>query len=139
MRLLANADRSCRKGPEAWFTGGVWLDEIVSGAAPSHLKATFVSFAPSARTAWHTHPVGQTLYVTSGLGWVQLQGDVARSIRPGDTAVILPGEIHWHGAQSGHTLVHIALQEIDAKGVDVVWMAHVQEEQYASAFTSQSI
>lgn len=131
MKILTNGMRSCRKGPEAWFTGTVWLDEIVIGTAPSRMKSFRVSFEPGARTAWHTHPVGQALHVVAGLGRVQLQGQPPREIRPGDTVWIEAGEVHWHGAAPGHTMVHIAIQETDAHGVDVVWMDHVIDEEYS--------
>ena len=122
--------RACRKGPEAWFTGTVWIDEVVTGAAPSRLKANLVSFEPGARTAWHTHPVGQALHVLTGLGIVQLKGQPAQTIRPGDSVWIDAGEVHWHGAAPGHTMVHLAIQEKDERGVDVVWLDHVTEEEY---------
>jgi quercetin dioxygenase-like cupin family protein len=130
MKILTNQMRSCRKGPEAWFTGTVWIDEIVTGAAPSRMKANRVSFEPGARTAWHTHPVGQALHVVAGLGLVQLKGEPAQQIRPGDTVWIEADEVHWHGAAQGHTMVHLAIQETDAHGVDVVWLEHVTDEEY---------
>ena len=104
MKILTNEMRSCRRGPEEWFTGTVWLDEIVI-AAPARMKAFRVSFEPGARTAWHTHPLGQALHVLTGMGLVQLQGQPAQAIRPGDTVWIEPGEVHWHGAAPGHTMV----------------------------------
>jgi quercetin dioxygenase-like cupin family protein len=130
MKILTNQMRSCRKGPEAWFTGTVWIDEIVTGAAPSRMKANRVSFEPGARTAWHTHPVGQALHVIAGLGLVQLRGEPAQQIRPGDTVWIEADEVHWHGAAQGHTMAHLAIQETDAHGVDVVWLEHVTDEEY---------
>ena len=131
MKILTNEMRACRKGPEAWFTGAVWLDEIVTGSAPSRLKAIRVSFEPRARTAWHTHPVGQTLHVLSGLGRVQVKGQPPREIRPGDTVRIEAQEVHWHGAAAGHTMVHLAMQEADEHGIDVVWLEHVTDEEYS--------
>jgi quercetin dioxygenase-like cupin family protein len=132
MKVLGNGVRGCRKGPEAWFTGSVWIDEVVQGGAPSRMKANRVSFAPGARTAWHTHPVGQALMVETGLGRVQLQGEPVREIRPGDTVWIEAGEVHWHGAAPGHTMVHLAIQEMDARGVDVEWGEHVTDAEYAA-------
>jgi quercetin dioxygenase-like cupin family protein len=132
MKILTNQMRGCRKGPEAWFTGTVWIDEIVTGAAPSRMKANRVSFEPGACTAWHTHPVGQALHVMAGIGWVQLKGEAAQQIRPGDTVWIEAGEVHWHGAAHAHTMVHMAIQEADANGVDVVWMEHVTDEEYSA-------
>jgi quercetin dioxygenase-like cupin family protein len=132
MKILTNEERSCRRGPEDWFTGTVWLDEIVV-AAPARLKAFRVSFEPGARTAWHTHPLGQALHVLSGVGLVQLQGQPAQAIRPGDTIWIEPGEVHWHGAAPEHTMVHMAMQVADTAGVDVVWLTHVSDQEYAAA------
>src|SRR5580698_11624845 len=111
MKILASGERNSGKGPAAWFTGTVWIDEIVTGAAPSRLKANRVSFEPGARTAWHTHPLGQTLHVVSGVGRVQLLGGPVREIRAGDTVWIAPGEKHWHGAGPTTAMVHIAMQE----------------------------
>ena len=132
MKILTNEMRSCRRGPEEWFTGTVWLDEIVI-AAPARMKAYRVSFEPGARTAWHTHPLGQALHVLAGVGLVQLQGQPAQAIRPGDTVWIEPGEVHWHGAAPGHTMVHLAMQVADADGVDVAWLAPVSDQEYAAA------
>ncbi len=133
MKILGNAERGCKRGPEAWFTGAVWMDSVVEPAAPARGQAVLVTFAPGGRTAWHTHPVGQTLYVVSGLGWVQQEGEAARAIRPGDVVVIAAGENHWHGAEAGHTMVHLALQEGDDAGVNVVWGRAVSEEEYGAA------
>ena len=132
MKIFTNGMRGCRKGPEAWFTGTVWIDEVVTGSAPSRMAANFVSFAPGARTAWHTHPVGQALYVVTGLGRVQLRGEPVREIHPGDTVWIEPDEVHWHGAAPGHTMVHLAMQESDEHGVPVVWLEHVTDEEYSA-------
>jgi len=98
----------------------------------SKLQAALVTFTPGARTHWHTHPLGQTLYVVSGLGWVQLEGSVKRVIRPGDVVVIAPGENHWHGAEAGHTMVHVAMQEADETGSPVVWGVSVTDEEYGA-------
>jgi quercetin dioxygenase-like cupin family protein len=133
MKILSTAMRACRKGPKDWFTGTVWLDEIFTGTSPSRMKVFRVSFEPGARTAWHTHPVGQALHVVAGLGLVQRQGQAAQQIRPGDTVWIEPGEVHWHGAVPGHTMVHLAMQESDAQGQDVVWLQPVTDEEYRSA------
>ena len=133
MKILTSEMRGCRRGPEAWFTGTVWIDEVVAGSAPSRMKANRVSFEPGAHTAWHTHPVGQALHVLAGVGLVQLKGQPAQAIRPGDTVWIDAGEVHWHGAAPGHTMVHLAMQEMDAAGVDVAWLAHVSDEEYAAA------
>jgi quercetin dioxygenase-like cupin family protein len=132
MKILTDGMRGCRKGPEAWFTGTVWIDEVVTAAPPAKFKAARVSFEPGARTAWHTHPVGQALHVMSGLGRVQLKGQPVQEIRPGDTVWIEAGELHWHGADAGHTMVHLAMQEADEHGVDVVWLEHVTDAEYSS-------
>ena len=131
MKILTNAMRGCRKGPEAWFTGTVWLDEIVMGGTPSRLKVNRVSFEPGARTAWHTHPVGQALHVLTGVGRVQLKGQPPQKIGPGDTVWIEADERHWHGADADHTMVHLAIQEADERGVDVVWLEHVTDQEYS--------
>ena len=133
MKILGSGERGCRRGPGEWFTGEVWIDEVVKGAAPSRLAAAYVTFAPGGRTAWHTHPVGQVLHVVSGVGTVQLEGEAARAIRPGDVVVIAPGENHWHGAAAGHTMVHLAMQEADDSGSPVVWGRHVTDAEYGAA------
>jgi quercetin dioxygenase-like cupin family protein len=133
MKIVAGSERGCRKAPAEWFTGDVWVDDIVTAAAPLRLQAVYVTFSPGARTAWHTHPVGQVLQVVSGLGWVQLEGEAARVIRPGDVAVIGPGENHWHGAEAGHTMVHLAMHEPDESGKSVVWGRKVTDEEYRAA------
>jgi len=132
MKILSSKDRASRKGPADWFTGNVWIDEIVVGIAPSRLRAFRVSFEPGARTAWHTHPVGQTLHVLAGSGLVQLEGQPVQEIHPGDTVVIAPNERHWHGAAASNTMVHLAIQEADAQGVDVVWLEPVTDEDYTA-------
>lgn len=133
MKILTSEERGCRRGPEDWFTGTVWIDDVVAGGAPSRLNSARVSFEPGARTAWHTHPMGQALHVLSGVGWVQLKGEAARAIRPGDSVWIEAGEVHWHGAQAGHTMVHLAMQEKDDAGVAVVWGEHVTDAEYGAA------
>jgi quercetin dioxygenase-like cupin family protein len=133
MKILTPDSHTSRKGPEAWFTGTVWLNQIAVAQAPSKLKANHVWFAPGSRTAWHTHPVGQTLHVVEGLGLVQLFGEPPQTIRPGDTVLIAPQERHWHGAAPGRTMAHLALQEADEHGVDVVWLEKVTDEEYGAA------
>jgi quercetin dioxygenase-like cupin family protein len=132
MKIFTPESRPSKPVNPAYFTGTVYLDEIISNAAPSHLKAFRVSFSPGARTAWHTHPVGQTLHVLSGTGLVQLKGQAIQIIRAGDTVSILPGELHWHGATSTQTMVHLALQESDDVGTDAVWLEKVTDEEYAA-------
>jgi quercetin dioxygenase-like cupin family protein len=130
MKIITNEMRSCRKGPEAWFTGAVWIDEVVTGASPSRMKSNRVSFEPGARTAWHTHPVGQALHVLTGIGLVQLKGQPVQEIRTGDSVWIDADEVHWHGAAPGHTMVHLAIQETNEQGIDVVWLERVTDEEY---------
>ena len=131
MKIVSDTNRASVRGPEAWFTGVVWIDEIVNGESPSRLKAIRVTFEPGARTAWHFHPVGQTLHVLSGVGRVQQEGHDPQEIRAGDTVYIEPGEMHWHGAAPGHTMVHLAMYERDDEsGTDAVWREHVSDEEY---------
>jgi len=99
---------------------------------PSRVRMARVSFQPGARTAWHTHPVGQVLHVLTGSGLVQLDGEPIREIHPGDTVMIAPNERHWHGAGPENTMVHLALQEADEKNVHVVWLEHVTDAEYSA-------
>jgi quercetin dioxygenase-like cupin family protein len=121
--------RESRRGSADWFSGVVWLDPVIAGAVPSTLKVTRVSFEPGARTAWHTHPRGQGIFVLSGICQAQAYGVPLREVRAGDAVWFAPGEVHWHGAKPGHTMVHLAMQEADEKGVDVVWMEQVTDEE----------
>ena len=117
------------KGPADWFTGAVRIDPLVQAAAPARVVAACVTFEPGARTAWHTHPLGQTLIVTAGCGRAQREGGPIEEIRPGDVVWFAPGEKHWHGASPTTAMSHIAIQEqLDGKAVD--WMEHVTDEQY---------
>ena len=125
-------DRPTRKGPADYFTGTVWLDPIIEAPEPARVRALRVSFEPGARTAWHTHPLGQTLHVLSGIGRVQAAGGPVREIRPGDTVWIPPGEKHWHGAGPEHAMVHLAVQEA-LDGNAVAWLEHVTDADYAVA------
>jgi quercetin dioxygenase-like cupin family protein len=121
-----------RRMPGDWFTGTVWQDPIIEAPAPARIRAARVSFEPGARTAWHTHPLGQTLHVVSGLGRVQTWGGPIREIKPGDTVWIPPGEKHWHGASPTSAMAHIAMQEA-LDGAHVTWMEHVSDAQYGAA------
>jgi quercetin dioxygenase-like cupin family protein len=129
MDIKVSGSAPSRRGPGDWFTGTVWQDPIIEAPEPARIRATRVSFEPGARTAWHTHPLGQTLYVASGLGRVQTWGGPIREIRPGDVVWIPPGEKHWHGASPTSGMVHIALQEA-LNGVAVEWLEHVTDAQY---------
>ena len=118
--------------PAKWFTGAVWQDPVIEAPEPARLRALRVTFAPGARTAWHTHPLGQTLHVLSGIGRVQAAGGPVREIRPGDTVWIPPGEKHWHGAAPQNAMVHLAFQEaLDGKHIE--WMELVTDAEYSVA------
>jgi quercetin dioxygenase-like cupin family protein len=117
------------KGPSDWFTGTVRIDPLFESPEPARVRGASVTFEPAARTAWHTHPLGQTLIVISGLGRVQIWGGPIEEIRPGDVIWIPPDEKHWHGASPLAAMTHIAIQEaLNGKAVD--WMEHVSDEQY---------
>ena len=117
------------KGPADWFTGTVRMDPLFSAPAPARAVGAAVTFEPGARTAWHTHPLGQTLIVVSGLGLAQREGGQVEEIRPGDVVLFAPGEKHWHGASPATAMTHIAIQEaLDGKMVE--WLEHVTDEQY---------
>jgi quercetin dioxygenase-like cupin family protein len=117
------------KGPEDWFTGTVRIDPLFQSPEPARAAAASVTFEPGARTAWHTHPLGQTLIVTSGCGWAQREGGPVEEIRPGDVIWFAPGERHWHGATPTTAMTHIAIQE-KRDGKVVEWMEHVSDEHY---------
>jgi len=129
MDIIASSSRPTIKAPESYFTGTVWQDPVVAAPAPARIVATRVGFTPGARTAWHTHPLGQTLYVIQGVGLVQSLGGPIREIREGDTVWIPPGEKHWHGASPTKGMVHIAMQE-SLDGNHVTWMEHVSDADY---------
>ena len=124
-----------RKMPADWFTGTVWQEPIIEAPEPARLRSAVVTFEPGARTAWHTHPLGQTLYVMSGIGRAQVWGGPVREIRAGDVVWISPGEKHWHGAAPNNAMVHLAMQEA-RDGKPVEWMEHVSDQQYAAAVQS---
>jgi quercetin dioxygenase-like cupin family protein len=130
MDIVSIETRATVRGPSEWFTGAVWLDRIAVGAEPSRLRATRVSFEPGARTAWHTHPLGQVLHILTGVGLVQCEGGPVCTVRAGDTVIFQPGERHWHGAAPEHGMVHLAIQESDPSGTDVVWQNHVTDSDY---------
>jgi quercetin dioxygenase-like cupin family protein len=117
-------------GPADWFTGAVYLDTVATPAEPSRLAASSVHFTPGARTAWHSHPKGQTIYVTEGIGRAQRDGGQVEAIRPGDRVVFEPGERHWHGAAPNRFMTHIAMQQVDEQGTAVNWAEHVSDEEY---------
>ena len=127
--VTRSGSQPSRQGPADNFTGSVRIDPLFNATAPSRTSGGRVTFEPGARTAWHTHPLGQTLIVTAGTGWVQEWGGPTQEIREGDVVWIPPGQKHWHGATPTSTMTHIAIQEfLDGKNVD--WMEKVSDEQY---------
>ena len=120
-------------GPRDWFTGSVYIDALAAPSDGSRLQAASVHFTPSARTAWHTHPHGQTIFVTEGMGLCQRRGGPVEVIRPGDRAFFEPGEEHWHGAAPDRFMTHLAMQEVDDQGSAVTWGEHVSDEEYGAA------
>lgn len=129
MDIISLGSQPSGKGPSEWFTGSVRIDPLFAANEARRGAAATVTFEPGARTAWHTHPLGQTLVVVSGLGRVQREGGPIQEIRPGDVVWFEPGEKHWHGAGPTTAMSHIAIQEhLDGKVVD--WMEHVTQEQF---------
>jgi quercetin dioxygenase-like cupin family protein len=120
------------KGPADWFTGEVYIDAIAAPSEPYRIAAASVHFTPGARTAWHTHPVGQTIYVTEGVGRCQRRGGPVEVLCPGDRVFFEPGEDHWHGAAPDRLMTHIAMQQQDAQGDVVTWGEHVSAEEYSA-------
>jgi quercetin dioxygenase-like cupin family protein len=120
-------------GPADWFTGAVFIDTVAEPSGSSHVAAANVHFTPGARTAWHTHPNGQTIWVTEGVGACQRRGGAVELIRPGDRVFFEPGEEHWHGATPGRFMVHVAVHQADDDGNTVNWADHVTDEEYAAA------
>jgi quercetin dioxygenase-like cupin family protein len=129
MDIMRTGSRPSGKGPVDWFTGAVRVDPLFEAPDPARVAGAHVTFEPGARTAWHTHPLGQTLIVTAGLGWVAREGGPVEEIRPGDVVWFPPGEKHWHGAAPTTAMSHIAIQE-KLDGSPVTWMEHVTDEQY---------
>ncbi len=129
MEIRRAGSQPSARGPAEWFTGVVRLDPLFEAPEPARLQTVCVTFEPGARTAWHTHPLGQMLFVTAGCGWVQRWGGAVEEIRPGDVVWFAPGEKHWHGATPATAMTHIAIQErLDGRAVD--WLEHVTDEQY---------
>jgi quercetin dioxygenase-like cupin family protein len=129
MKVTRNGSQSSSRGPSDWFTGTVRIDQPFTAPDPARVAGAVVTFEPGARTAWHTHPLGQTLIVTAGCGWAQREGGPVEEIRPGDVVWFEPGEKHWHGATPTTAVTHIAIQEkLDGKVVD--WLEKVSDEQY---------
>jgi quercetin dioxygenase-like cupin family protein len=129
MEIKRAGTQPSMSGPADWFTGRVRIDPLVTAPDPARVAAALVTFEPGARTAWHTHPLGQTLFVTAGCGWVQREGGPVEDIRPGDVVWFAPGEKHWHGAAPTTGMSHIAIQE-RLGGSPVDWLEHVTDQQY---------
>jgi len=129
MEIKRIGSQASGQGPSDWFTGVVRIDPLFQAPDPARVQGASVTFEPAARTAWHTHPLGQTLIVTAGYGWAQREGGPVEEIRPGDVVWFSPGEKHWHGATSTTAMTHIAIQEkLNGKVVD--WLEKVSDEQY---------
>ena len=123
-------------GPAEWFTGEVWIDVVAVPPPPSRVRLMSVHFAPGARAAWHTHPFGQAIHVTEGVGLAQRRGGPIETIRAGDTVWFAPGEEHWHGAGPENFMTHLALHEVDDAGNAADWGAHVTDEEYPAGSSS---
>ena len=132
MQITRNSIETGR-GPNDWFTGFVFIDTIATPSTASRIGAASVHFTPSARTAWHTHPFGQTIWVTEGVGLCQHEGGPVEVITPGDRVFFEPGENHWHGAAPDRFMTHIAMQQADDQGNVVSWGEHVTDDEYAQA------
>lgn len=129
MEIKRSGSQPSRKGPAEWFTGSVRIDPLFQPTEPARVNGAYVTFEPGARTAWHMHPLGQTLIIASGLGWVQREGGAIEEVRPGDIVWFSPDEKHWHGATPTTAMTHIAIQEAkDGKSVD--WVEKMSDEQY---------
>jgi quercetin dioxygenase-like cupin family protein len=129
VQLTKNSDET-RRGPSEWFTGAVYIDAVAAPSAESRISASNVHFTPGARTAWHRHPNGQTIWVTEGVGLAQRRGGAVEVIRPGDRVFFEPGEDHWHGAAPNRFMTHIAMLEVDESGNPATWGDHVTDDEY---------
>ena len=130
---ITRSSTDTQKGPADWFTGDVYIDTVAVPSDPSRLAAASVHFTPGARTAWHTHPNGQTLFVTEGAGLCQRRGGPVEVIRPGDRVFFGAGEEHWHGAPPDRFMTHLAMHQVDDQGNAVSWGEHVTEDEYGAA------
>lgn len=128
----SSTDTGTGKGPAEWFTGDVYIDTVATASSPSRVTASLVHFTPGSRTAWHRHPLGQSLFVTEGIGLVQRRGGPIEFIRPGDRVAIEPDEEHWHGATPTRLMVHLALNEVDDDHVAAEWGPHVTDAEYTA-------
>ena len=132
MQVTRNASKTTA-GPSDWFTGAVYLDTLAAPAGSSRVNASAVHFTPGARTAWHTHPNGQTIFVTEGVGLAQGRGGPIVVIRPGDRVFFEPGEEHWHGAAATRFMTHISMLDVDSDGTPATWGPHVTDAEYGEA------
>ena len=132
MDIIPAGSRPSGRGPADWFTGQVRIDPLMNPFDAARVQGAAVTFEPGARTAWHTHPHGQTIFVTEGVGRCQREGGPIEEIRPGDRVFFEPGENHWHGAVPNRFMVHIAMQQVDDSGSPVTWGEHVTDEQYSA-------
>ena len=132
MQITRNTLETAR-GPSDWFTGAVYIDTVAAPSNASRLNASSVHFTPGARTAWHTHPNGQTIWVTEGVGLCRRRGGPIEVIRPGDRVFFEPGEEHWHGAARNRFMTHLAMLQVDDEGNSATWGDHVTDEEYAAA------
>jgi quercetin dioxygenase-like cupin family protein len=132
---ITRAGADTATGPSAWFTGDVYIDAVAEPAGSSTFASALVHFTPGARTAWHTHPHGQTIFVTEGVGLCQREGGPVELIRPGDRVFFEPGENHWHGASPNRLMVHIAIHQNDDSGSTVTWGRQVSDAEYGAAPT----
>ena len=130
MHIIKAGSRPTRKASSEYFTGTVWQDPIIEAAEPARVRALKVAFEPGSRTAWHTHPLGQTLYIISGTGLIGFRNKAPELINSGDTVWIPPGEEHWHGASTNNSMIHIAIQE-ELNGSVAKWLEQVSDDQYA--------
>ena len=133
MDIRRTGSQPSTKGPAEWFTGTVRLDPLFQAAPPARVGGASVTFEPGARTAWHTHPNGQTIYVTEGVGLAQRRGGSIEVIRPGDRVFFEPGEHHWHGAAPTRFMTHLAMLEVGDDGHPAAWGDHVTDEEYGAA------
>jgi len=130
---ITRSSTDTRVGESDWFTGAVYVDAVAAPSGTSHVMASSVHFTPGARTAWHTHPNGQTIFVLEGVGLCQRRGGPVEVIRPGDRVFFEPGEVHWHGAAATRFMLHLAIVQVDDEGNSATWGDHVTDEEYAAA------
>jgi quercetin dioxygenase-like cupin family protein len=132
MQVTRNGPKTAA-GPKEWFTGAVFVDSVATPSGSSRLSASSVHFTPGARTAWHTHPNGQTIFVIEGVGLAQRRGGPIEVIRPGDRVFFEPGEEHWHGAGQARFMTHLAMLDVDENGNNATWGPHVTDAEYGAA------